>query len=161
MTRLYRGDPSAALIARESNERDGGGRQLGVDLVGELARVVDGSRASIRGRATEPGRGTTARLIEGPEKVGLGRPEAPIESPGARCPCRGDDLTRPSVSGIQAALDQIRPFEIIEEVGHDGAVDAEVLAKASWLQSCPGRRQKGSGSPADRREDQPAPHGRP
>ena len=40
-----------------------------------------------------------------------------------------DDSARSPVGRIRAALDQFGPFEIIEEVGHDGSVDSEVLGE--------------------------------
>jgi hypothetical protein len=39
----------------------------------------------------------------------------------------GDDATGAPICRIGAAFDQAGGFEVIEQVGHDGAVDSEVL----------------------------------
>ncbi len=41
----------------------------------------------------------------------------------------GDDSASAPVGWIKAALDQARRFEVVQEVGHDGAVDTEVLGE--------------------------------
>ena len=37
----------------------------------------------------------------------------------------GDDLVRPSVGDVDTALDELGVDELVDEVGHDGAIDAE------------------------------------
>ena len=62
--------------------------------------------------------------------MGLRRSEALIEA-GEELDAvlGGDDSAGSPISRIWVALDQGRRFEVIEEVGHDGAVDAEVLGQ--------------------------------
>ena len=42
---------------------------------------------------------------------------------------RCDNSARPPISRIRAALNQVRCLEVVEEIGHDRAVDAEVLGQ--------------------------------
>jgi hypothetical protein len=68
--------------------------------------------------------------VEGGQQAGLRSLEAVIESRqefGALL--GGDDATGAPVSRIGAALDQAGSFQVVEQVGHDRAVDSEVLRK--------------------------------
>ncbi len=46
-----------------------------------------------------------------------------------RAVLRCDNSARPPISRIRAALNQVRCLEVVEEIGHDRAVDAEVLGQ--------------------------------
>jgi hypothetical protein len=69
-------------------------------------------------------------LVEGGKNVGLDRPEAPIElGEELGAVMGGDDSASSPISWIGATFDEVRPFEVIEEVGHDRAVDAKALGQ--------------------------------
>ena len=62
--------------------------------------------------------------------MGLRRPEAVIEAGEEFVALSGgDDSAGTPVGRIRAALDQVRRFEVIEKIGHDRAVDSEVLGE--------------------------------
>ncbi len=69
-------------------------------------------------------------LLEGGEQLGLGGSQAVVEG-GQQVGAAGggDDLSGPPVGGIRTPLDQAGGLEIVEEVGHDRAVDAEVMGE--------------------------------
>src|SRR5260370_39834417 len=74
--------------------------------------------------------GLARRGVERGEQMCVRRPEAVMEGReelGAEL--RGDGSARSPVCRIGAALDQPRRFQVIEEVGHDGSVDSEVLGQ--------------------------------
>jgi hypothetical protein len=72
-----------------------------------------------------------ARLgFERREQMSLRRPEAGIEGrEELSAKLGGDDSPSSPVGRIGATLDQVRRFEVIEEVGHDRSVDSEVLGQ--------------------------------
>ena len=60
--------------------------------------------------------------------MGLCRPETVVKcGQELPSPLGRDNLASPPIRRIGATLDQFRRLEIIEQVGHDGAVDAEML----------------------------------
>ncbi len=60
----------------------------------------------------------------------LGRPEAVVEGGEELGPLLGDDdVARAPIGRIRSTFDQAGRFEIIEEVGHDGAVDTQMLGQ--------------------------------
>ncbi len=62
--------------------------------------------------------------------MGLSRAKAVIEGREEfAAELRGDDSASSPVGRIRAALDQSRRFQLIEQVGHDRSVDAEVLGQ--------------------------------
>jgi hypothetical protein len=74
--------------------------------------------------------GLACLAVERGEQTGFRRPEAVIEGRkelGAEL--RGNDSPSSPVGGIGAPLDQVRRFQVIEEVRHDRAVDSEVLGQ--------------------------------
>jgi hypothetical protein len=69
-------------------------------------------------------------LVKGGEDVGLCRSEALIElGEELDAVLGGDNAASSPISRIRVAFDQGRRFEVIEEVGHDGPVDAKVLGQ--------------------------------
>jgi hypothetical protein len=106
--------------------------QLGVNLLRQLTRAVERiERVDPRGEQANLGPERPARLlVEGGEEVGLRRSEALIELGKKLDAVLGGHHSASSpISRIRVAFDQGRRFEVIEEVGHDGAVDAEVLGQ--------------------------------
>ena len=62
--------------------------------------------------------------------MGLRRSEAVVEGGEEIGPLLGgDDVASSAISRIRTTLDQVFGFEIIEEVGHHGAVDPEMLGQ--------------------------------
>jgi hypothetical protein len=58
------------------------------------------------------------------------RPEPAVEGGEERGPLPGDhDVAGAPIGRIGPAFDQAGRFEVVEEVGHDGAVDAQVLGQ--------------------------------
>jgi hypothetical protein len=69
-------------------------------------------------------------LGKGGEEVGLCGPKTPLKlGKEVGAVLSGDNSVRPPISRIRAALNQVRCLEVIEEIGHDCAVDAEVLSQ--------------------------------
>jgi hypothetical protein len=64
-------------------------------------------------------------LLKGGKEVRLCRTKAIIEG-GKKCSplVSSNDLASPSIGWIEATLNQVCLLKIIEEVGHDSAVDA-------------------------------------
>ena len=76
--------------------------------------------------------------------MGLCCPKALMElGKEVRAVLRGDNSARPPISRIRAALNQVRCLEVVEEIGHDRAVDAEVLGQGELAPNgaLGGRRQ--------------------
>ena len=48
----------------------------------------------------------------------------------------GDDSAGAPIGRIRTALDKTRCFEVVEQVGHDRAVDAEVLSQSELATDC-------------------------
>ncbi len=66
--------------------------------------------------------------VEGGEQVRLGGLQPAVQSleqPGASL--GGDDVPGSSIGGVGVAFDQPGSLEVVEEVGHDRAVDAQAL----------------------------------
>ena len=62
--------------------------------------------------------------------MGLGRPEALIEGGQEFGALLGDDdVAGAPIGRVGPTFDQVCCFEVVEEVGHDGAVDTEVLGQ--------------------------------
>jgi hypothetical protein len=76
-------------------------------------------------------------LVEGSKKVGLCRPEAPIElGEELDAVVGGDDPAGSPIGRIRAAFDHPRRLEVVEQVGHDRAVNAQPGREhglAAWL----------------------------
>jgi hypothetical protein len=69
-------------------------------------------------------------LVKGGEQEGLCCSKALVELDkelGAML--RGDDSASSPISRIRSAFDEVRRFKIVEEIGHDRAIDAEVLGQ--------------------------------
>jgi hypothetical protein len=108
------------------------GGQLGVNLVRQLTWTIE------RVESVEPS-GEQANLgaerlasvlVKGGQQVGLRLPETPIEfGEELRAVLGSDNPASSPIGWIRAALDQLRRLEVIEEVGHHRAVDAEVLGQ--------------------------------
>ena len=116
------------------------GRQFRIGLFGELARAVDrvqgvdmdGHRSELRPEIGAPG------VVEWGEQVCLGGLQAVIEGgqePGALG--GDDDSASSSIGGIGLTFDQPGPFEVIEEVGHDRPVDAQVVGQGQLATDLP------------------------
>jgi hypothetical protein len=72
----------------------------------------------------------TCLLVEWCEEVCLGRSEAVVEGSEELGPLLGDDdLASPPIGRIRPTFDQVCRFEIIEEVGHDGAINTQMLGQ--------------------------------
>jgi hypothetical protein len=126
--------------------RPAGSGQLGVDLVRELTRAVERVKSvdPCREQPNLSAEGLARLLFQWGENVGLGCPEAPIElGEELGAAWGGDDPASSSISRIRAAFDQTRRLEVVEEVGHDGPVDAEVLSQSELTPNrALGRRRK-------------------
>jgi hypothetical protein len=107
-------------------------RKLGINLDCELTRIVDSIEAvDVCGEESNLGaERLTCLLVKWCEEVCLGRSEAVVEGVEELCALLGDDdLPSPPIGRIRPAFDQVCRFEVVEEVGHDGAVDTQMLGQ--------------------------------
>jgi hypothetical protein len=75
--------------------------------------------------------------VERREQMSLRRSEAVIKGrEELSATLGGDDSPSSPVGRIGATLDQVRRFEVIEEVGHDRPVDPEVLGQGELATNC-------------------------
>jgi hypothetical protein len=105
---------------------------FGVSLIGKIARAVGRvERIELGSEQLNLITERHARLgSKRGQQLGFRCPEAVIEAGEEFVALLGgDDSAGAPVGRIRAALDQPGGFEVIEEVGHDRTVDAEVLGE--------------------------------
>src|ERR1700683_245001 len=125
--------PLPALFARSSLPNAmARSRNFGVHLISKVTWAV-GRVENIELGCEQPNLSAERIALVGVKRgqqVGLRRPKEVIEAGQELVALLGGkDLSGAPVGWIRASLDQVGGLEVIEEGGHDGSVDSEVLGE--------------------------------